>query len=206
MTLGGLLLLVAAFATAMASYRVKHQLAEVQASLQSLRHLARVLRVDDLASIAVITRMATRPDELIFDLHIPEAADGGSHQLALVLDGISQQGDERPAAQYTHSIAPGRHTVEVVHERPPSDDPAATHRIVIVLDDATAIETTRPQSWIETLNWSASGGFTETTSFPADKPAELYRRRYSWKTDNGSTTPPADRPANGMLLWIEPSQ
>lgn len=196
-TLGGLLLLVAALATAMASYRIKHQLADVKASVESMRPLARVLRVEDPASIAAIARMATRPDELIFDVYIPQPAAGGKpQQLALVLDEIVQPGNELPQAQYTHPIEPGRHVIEIVHQKPPADDADALHRIAILLDNRAVIEATRGQSWIETSNSTSTGLGSDTTTFAAEGRAELYRRVFQRKTPEGS--------ASGMLLWIEP--
>lgn len=208
LTLGNLLLLIAAVAAVFANIRASQRLRSARATVNNLRPIARELLVEDETEIAVVTRMPTRYGELIFDVFIPESPEtSGSHELALACDEIEGRREDSsyPRPDQTVPIGPGRHSIEIRHEKQNADrksDPG--HRVQILLDDAVVIRQSRPAQWQSGSGWSSSGPLKKTETYDPGRPVELHRRRFYRPTPTGSSTPPADEAAHGILLWIQP--
>jgi hypothetical protein len=190
-TLSNLLLLTAAVAVMLASHRTHDELEQTKASVRNMRSLSRQLIIDDPGKIAAVSRLPTLPNELIIDVHVPsQSTNADPLELRLALEGIMEYGTTEkrfPKPLRRFPISPGRHSVEIRHQKADVSDPESQHEIAILLDGKIVIQESRPPSWMPSNGWSSTSSLNKSHTFDAYEPAELHRRRFNQPTGGGGS-------------------
>jgi hypothetical protein len=94
-------------------------------------------------------------------------------------------------------IGPGRHRLAL--EQRLDKDVWHTN---VAWDGTGLLAVEEPKDWDPGLGSSGGGYFSVSEQLAADKPAVLFRRRFSRKDGNGQMATPGG-PTEGILLWIE---
>ncbi len=207
LSLSTMLLLVTLFAVGAAFVKTRHDRIRVQQLLGTMRSMTRELAVDDPTQIAIVRRLPTLSNELIFDVHIPaRMVPTQIHRLCLAVEEIVDVGPPDvvfPRPTESVGLQPGTHSIELCHFAADKNDVNSEHRFEVLVDGEVALNVKRPADWQVSNGWSSNGSITETQSFDAGKTVQLFRRRNNEPTKNGSRSTPPNQPANGILLWIE---
>lgn len=208
LTLGTLLLIVTLVGALLGWFRTRQQVAQVQQQVTALRQLARELQVDDPTQIFVVSRLPTLSGEHIAEFYVPPGDSGRpSHRLCLALEGIVGSASMSPSFPQpcdSLPLASGRHYVEIRHVSADMSDPKDQHEIEILLDDKIVLQAVRPTAWQPSSGWTSTGSYPESKQFDPLEPVELHRRRFNEPIVSDSRSVGDDKPANGILLWIEP--
>lgn len=211
--LSTLLLIVAVVAIGIAWYRTRTQIQNLELSIESMESITRDLQVVDRSKIAAITRLPTLVGELIYDVYIPGPEDAtvsgsrsssanATHQLCLALEEISDR--RTPAKAQSFELAPGIHSIQLREQKIPQADAKEQFEIDVLVDGEVVIHAVRPVSWNSSKGWTGSGTITKTQSFTIGQAVVLHRRRFHQALANGvSKSPPPDKGANGIELWIQ---
>jgi hypothetical protein len=185
------LFLVTAIAVWMSYFLQRRQNATLEARIRALVPVAHELVVEDARRIAVVTPVEPWPDEIRWDLYLPD----GRYRLCLATRGIDDEG-LAPAVKST-PIASGRHQLALEQWQD-----KGVERIAVTCDGARLLsaEELRESS---THGREDSSPFLQSEQFLPDEPAVLYRRRYMRRVSKVLRVRSVGA-AEGILLWIEP--
>jgi len=184
-------LLTAAIAAWITVFINRRENAALESRIAAIRPLARELVVDDAQRIAVVKLEELWMDENRWDIYLPD----GTYRLCVATRGIDDEGLV-PAVK-SAPVAAGRHRV-VLDQTLDGE----ARRIVVTWDGAKLLEVVEPKAWDPGTGSSGGGDYSRSTQLPDDKPAVLFRRRFSRPDAKGQVSSPVG-PTDGLLLWIE---
>jgi hypothetical protein len=191
--LRGMMLFTAACAVWLA-FRFNHQEnASLEARIATMRPLARELVVEDEAKAAVVKLEELWMDDNRWDVYLPS----GQYRLCLATRAIGGQGLAPVAA--SRPLPPGRHSIEVALHKE-----KAGWRVDATWDEANSVTVEEPLDWNPDKGSSTVGGYSESTTVPANEPIVLHRCSFMRPQPNGSATS-TNGPTEGILIWIEPA-
>ncbi len=207
LSLSTMLLLVTLFAVGAGFVKARHDRNELQRLLATLRPMTRELSVDNPTQIAVVRRVPTLSNELIFDAYIPKPlVPTQVHRLCLVLEEIVDSGPFDvlfPQPTGSFDLQPGIHSIELRSTEADKNDVNSEHRFVVLVDGETVIKAKRPAVWQASNGWTSYGTISQSQAFDAKEAVQLLRRRNNEPNKNFSLSAPAKKPTNGVLLWID---
>jgi hypothetical protein len=206
-SLSTILLGTGVLAVWIAYFNARRETAQLQARMPGLRLIAAELRIDDPRKFAVIQRLPTKYDELIWDVYVPDPNLPGSNvgewtQLCLALDDVPAEIARFGLLPPLESVllTPGRHSIELTYERGEE-----TAELIVLVDGEPKIEITRPRDWESGKGWSTSNPhiFGTSVSNALEKPLVMLCREFTPR-DNvaGSSTQP-NEPSQGIVLWVQ---
>lgn len=204
-SLSTILLVTAVIAIWIAYSNALKETERLEARMPGLRLLAGELQIDDPREFAIVQRLPTKYDELIWDVHVPDLTLPGSNksagtQLCLALDSIPKEvgRSESLLPLQVVSLTPGRHAIELTYERGEE-----TAELIVLVDGEPQIIVTRPKDWESGKGWSSysSNSFTVSESYALDEPLMLLSRRFMRDIGNGTSSSP-DEPCEGIALWV----
>lgn len=190
--LRSLVLLMGAVAVWLAVFVNRREYARLETRIRAMQPLAHELKIDDARQFAVVKLDELWMDDDRWDLYLPP----GEYRVCLATREVPKTGLVTP--KQTATLKGGRHRLELHFDRM-----GEGWRIRVATDDAKLMTLDETKEWGESGSSTGGGGFSLSTQLPADKPLELYRRRYHAKTSPTTSAEPAG-PADGLLLWIEP--
>lgn len=185
-----LLLLIAAVAVWLASFRVQAETDRLLKQLPGLRTLARELVVKDPTVFTAVGKNPEWYGEQIAEVWVPN-----DRELCWALDAIELSGVAPVEARV--ALPAGRHKIEI------RDAPAANELgFEVLVDNTVVLRSTRPKDWH--AQTGSSGGILvhSLRQFEEDPPWELFRRRFMVFDGTKNRVPPQG-PAPGVLVWVE---
>ncbi len=187
------ILAVAVVALAVAVVNDRRQIPVLRSRIEALRPLARELSIDDPTQVAIVKLDELWYDENQWDVYLPP---GSTYRLAIATRAIDATAMSPPTR--TASLAAGRHLVAIEQSR---DDSKQWH-LVATVDGKPSLRVDEPSDWNEGTGSSGGGFFPVSRLIPVGQPVELFRRRFTVRAGNGSSSVPTT-PCPGVLLWIE---
>jgi hypothetical protein len=191
--LRGMMLFTAAFAVWMTYLFNRHFNASHVARIATMRPLARELVVEDEAKAAVVKLEELWIDDNRWDVYLPP----GQYRLCLATRAIADKGLAPVVA--SRPVGPGRHTIGVAFRKEKSG-----WRVEASCDGARPVTAEEPLEWNPDKGFSTTGGFSESSTLPANEPIVLHRCSFMRVQPGGTRANTTSEPSEGILLWIEP--
>jgi hypothetical protein len=190
--LRGLMLFTAACAVWMTYLFNRRHNASLAARIATMRPLVRELSVDDETKAAAVKLEELWSDDDRWDVYLPP----GQYRLCLATRAIADSGLAPMVA--SQPIGPGRHSIGLALRKEKS-----VWHIEVTSDGARPVTAEEPLEWNSAKGSSTSGGFSESTTLPANGPIVLHRCTFMREQPGGGASS-TNEPAEGILLWIEP--
>jgi hypothetical protein len=184
-------LLMAAIAVWLTFFINRRHNATLEARIKAMVPLAHELVIEDAKKIAVVKLEEYWYDENRWDIYLPD----GRYRLCLATREVDESG-LAPVAK-SRPIKAGRHRLALEQRRD-----GDVWRVTVAWDRTGLLAVEEPKDWDPGVGSSGGGDYSVGEQLAADKPAVLFRRRFTREVSEGQMTTPRG-PTEGILLWIE---